>query len=90
METGQERNLANELLEWLTARSIGLEMLYHIGVLSEGTLIDRIDNEMVWLFSDIVKILDDDSLDDPTCFHRIDAIVRVFQEKGFGISRHDW
>ena len=79
MESNQKRDLANELTEWLATRSIGIEMLYQIGVLSKDTFIDRVDGEMM-------KIL----LDDPTCFKRIDAIVDVFQKRYFNITRHDW
>lgn len=90
METGKDRDLANELTEWLASRSLGLEMLFYIGGMSKDMFIDRVDGEMMRILLDIIKILEDDTLDDPTCFHRIDAIVSVFQDKHFGISRHDW
>ena len=38
-----------------------------------------------------MNILDDDSLDDATCFQKIEEIVCVFEEMGFnGGSRHDF
>ena len=41
--------------------------------------------------AEIKKIIEDDSLDDPTCFFKIEAIVRVFEEMGSdGGSRHDF
>ncbi len=40
---------------------------------------------------EIRNILDDDSLDDATCFQKIEEIVCVFEEMGFnGGSRHDF
>ena len=50
MESNQKRDLANELTEWLATRSIGIEMLYQIGVLSKDTFIDRVDGEMMMSF----------------------------------------
>ena len=39
----------------------------------------------------IREVLDDDALDDPTCFQRIEEIVRAFEAIGSdGGSRHDF
>lgn len=39
----------------------------------------------------IQKILADDTLDDPTCFHRIEAIVSLLEDMGFSCGgRHDF
>lgn len=39
----------------------------------------------------IQAILKDDSLTDPECFQRIEAIVRVYEDLGGGAgSRHDF
>ena len=41
--------------------------------------------------SEIKKILDDDTLDDPECFWKIEQIVCVFESLGSdGGSRHDF
>lgn len=41
--------------------------------------------------SDIRAVLDDDSLDDPVCFWRIEEIVRIYENLGAdGGSRHDF
>ena len=40
--------------------------------------------------SEIKAILDDDTLEDPECFHRIDAMVGAFGAKGLYTPRHDW
>lgn len=42
------------------------------------------------LISDIKTILDDEALDDPQCFQRIDAIVDMFHAAGLNVTRHDW
>ncbi len=49
-----------------------------------------VQNEAVELLEKIRAILDDDSLADPECFHRIDAIVDAFQSAGIPTARHDW
>ena len=38
----------------------------------------------------IRDILDDDDLGDRECFHRIDEMVRAFDEEGIYTHRHDW
>ena len=42
----------------------------------------------VQLLRRIKEILDDEALDDPTCFQRIDAIVSVWHEAGLETDRH--
>ena len=44
----------------------------------------------VTLLAQIKLILDDESLDDPSCFRRIDAIVSQFHAQGISTSRHDF
>lgn len=50
----------------------------------------QVDGAAVKLLERIKAILDDDALDDPECFHRIDAIVDTFHEAGIPTSRHSW
>jgi len=38
----------------------------------------------------IRAILDNDSLDDPTCFKKIEAVVTLLGEYGIFTSRHDF
>ena len=39
----------------------------------------------------IKQVLEDDSLDDPTCFERIEKIICIFEGLGSGIAeRHDF
>ena len=40
---------------------------------------------------EIKKVLDDETLDDPECFHKIEKIVCIFEVMGSdGGSRHDF
>ncbi len=60
-------------------------------VKSRGVDMDRrVHDEAVELLEKIRAILDDDSLSDPACFHRIDAMVDAFQTAGVPTARHDW
>lgn len=53
-------------------------------------LLPIMESETVDLLSRIKAILDDDTVEDPECFHRIDAIVSAFWAKGVYTPRHDW
>ena len=46
------------------------------------------ERSAISLLRQIKEILDDDTLDDPTCFQRIDAIVTAFQDAGLSTRRH--
>ena len=39
---------------------------------------------------DIQEALDDDTLDDPGCFYRIEAIRNALESNGITSLRHDW
>ncbi len=75
--------------EALWAKCIGQEVLKIVK--SRGVDMDqRVHDEAVELLEKIRAILDDDSLPDPACFHRIDAMVDAFQTAGLPTARHDW
>ncbi len=75
--------------ENLWAKVIGREMLKFVK--SRGAEMDRrVHDEAVELLEKIKAILDDDSLSDPECFRRIDAMVDAFQTAGVPTARHDW
>ncbi len=75
--------------EALWAKSMGREVLNYVK--SRGVDMDRqIHDEAVELLEKIKAILDDDSLSDPACFHRIDVMVDAFQTAGVPTARHDW
>ena len=46
------------------------------------------ERSAISLLCQIKEILDDDTLDDPTCFQRIAAIVTAFQDAGLSTRRH--
>ena len=57
----------------------------------EATVAEVIEGKCYQALQKIREILDDDSLDDPECFERIEEIVCVFEEIGSnGGSRHDF
>ena len=75
----------------LTIYSIGALVLSHIKkdeVLKE-ILLAAESNAMKTL-NEIQEALDDDTLDDPECFKRIEAILKVLENNGITSSRHDW
>lgn len=48
------------------------------------------ESEAVKLIAEIQGILNDEALEDPECFRRIDAIVDTFHDHGIPTARHDW
>lgn len=57
----------------------------------QSLLAELIQNRACQALEDIRKVLDDDRLDDPTCFYRIEEIVRIYEKTGSnGGSRHDF
>ena len=73
--------------EELFAYTIGQEALRYI---HSEPLALSIESQALQILSEIKLILDDRTLDDPECFHRIDAIVNTFHAHGIRTSRHDW
>ena len=57
----------------------------------DGTIAEVIEGRCFQAIQKIKAILDDETLDDPECFHRIEKIVCVLEELGSnGGSRHDF
>jgi len=75
------------LPEQLIAAAIGREVLAH---LDRQSLVKEVQSESVALLEEVRRILDDDSLDDPACFHKIEAIVTAFHCHGIPTARHDF
>ncbi len=65
-------------------------VMTYVSTLSIEELAPRLNAEAMNLLSEIKAILDDDAVEDPECFHRIDEIVSAFWAKGIYTSRHDW
>lgn len=75
----------------LYAQTIGTEVLKYLfgeGVLK--TLTREAESAAAQTLADIQAVLNDETLDDPACFRRIDAIVDVFHRHGLGTTRHDF
>ncbi len=84
-----DKNDCSVVSEALWAKCIGQEVLKYVK--SRGVDVDRrVHDEAVELLEKIRAILDDDSLSDPECFHRIDAMVDAFHTAGISTTRHDW
>lgn len=50
-----------------------------------------IENSCYQALAQIKDIIADESLDDPTCFQKIEAIVKIFEDMGSdGGGRHDF
>lgn len=57
----------------------------------EGSLSALAESQAVKALSQIQAVLRDDTLDDPECFHRIEAIVSLLEDSGMDCgNRHDW
>ena len=51
--------------------------------------VELVNNAACRALEDIRRLLDDDSLDDPACFLRIEEIVNIYEELGSdGGGRH--
>jgi len=75
----------------LAAQEIGQEMLKY---LKEAEILKglelKTESKALQILEEIRRVLDDSSLDDPECFHRIEAIVKVMEANGIHTTRHDW
>jgi len=77
--------------EALAAQAIGHEVLKYLeGAESVKGLALKTESKALQILEEIRRVLDDRSLDDSECFHRIEAIVKVMEESGIHTTRHDW
>ena len=53
-------------------------------------ILRQTETQALQMLADIRKALNDDQLDDPECFRRIEAIMAVYEAEGIAIGRHDW
>ena len=56
--------------------------------LSPDVLAKQTESNALSLLEEIRTILTDDSLSDPECFYKIDAIVMAFYRAGVSLDRH--
>ena len=79
--------MESTLPEQLIAMAIGREVLAH---LDARDLVRAAQSEAIDLLEEVRQILDDDTLDDPECFQKIEAIVAAFRRQGLSTARHDF
>lgn len=77
--------------EALVAQAIGREVLRY---LRQEEPLKRIAGEAesgaARALEEIRAVLDDETLEDPECFRRIDAIVDIYNDSHMNTSRHDF
>lgn len=78
-------------MEWtvpesLAAHAIGQKVVEYMG---QETFAALVDSAALELLEEIRGILNDDRLDDPECFHRVEALVAAFDRRGVAVIRHD-
>ena len=77
--------------ETMLALSIGEAVLAYMkqaGVMQD--IYRAVDSRAVRMLEMIARALDDDTLDDPECFWKIERVMDVLEENWLGSSRHDW
>jgi len=76
--------------EEFAAQAIGAEALKY---LKEAWTPEKLalaaEGRAVKALEDIRRVLDDRALDDPACFHQIQAILNVLEEHDIYSTRHD-
>lgn len=84
--------MSTSIAEELYVQSLGWEVLRYLKR-EEGGLLKLyrdVDSEALRVLEEIRGVLDDETLDDPDCFERIEAIVKIFYAHNISTSRHDW
>ena len=76
--------------EELTALVIGqafLNQMKNHGVMQD--ILAAVDSHAMRILEEIVQTLDDETLDDPECFKKIEKILTVLESNWLGSTRHD-
>lgn len=77
--------------EELIADAIGTLVMRHLrGETIPKEIAEAMESKAVRTLEHIRHILNDDSVDDPECFQRIEAILTALEEAGIFTTRHDW
>ncbi len=72
------------------AKALGDLVLSYLDAQGFPPLPDTVETRALETLSNIKAVLDDQTLDDPDCCGRIEAIVEEFYAAGLYASRHDW
>ena len=78
----------DETVQQLYARAIGELIIKYLDHLDRRELDHLAESSAVSLLRQTKAVLDDETLVDPTCFQRIDALVAAFYAAGLSTSRH--
>ena len=80
------------IAESMYAQALGWELLNCLKEEDRNIArrIREIDSRAVQILEEIREVLDDDTLDDPDCFERIEKIVKIFYKNDIDTLRHDW
>ena len=77
--------------EQLTAEAIGLEAMRYLKQTETIRKIAReTEKRATETLEEIRRVLNDDSLEDPECFQRIEAIICAMENGGVHVNRHDF
>lgn len=79
-------------MEWTVAECLAAQAIGRAAMdcMDWGSIFRAADSSALALLEEIREILNDDRLDDPECFARIDAITAAFFRCGANVSRHDF
>jgi len=76
--------------EEFAARAIGTEALKYLKeAWTPEKLASAAEGRAVRALEDVRRALDDNTLDDPACFHRIQAILNALEKYDIYSARHD-
>lgn len=82
-----DMHIADEML----ARAIGWEVIAYLQQEETlETIRKEVNGDALRVLEQIQCILNNDKLDDPECFQRIDRIAETFYAYGISASRNDW
>lgn len=73
----------------LTALSIGETFLAHIrqaGIMKD--IYAAVDSKAIRVLEELLRTLDDETLDDPECYQKIEKILRTLESNWLGSQRH--
>lgn len=74
----------------LYAKALGDYIMRYIRSLTREDLLRYMELDAVTVIAQIKAVLDDESLDDPSCFQCIDATVSALHKNGISTTRHDF
>ena len=86
----KENTMEQDLSKAMYENAIGMLVMNYIESLEPAKLPALAESSALMLIAEIKAILDDDSLEDTTCFYRTDALVDAFYARNVQPPRHDW